>query len=105
MLNDEEENGKLKGKKAFRTDILKMKYKRQVSTFHAENRKCSTFDQAHSLFYPMAAGMPGDAGRDKWLSLACICDLRSWQEPAEAAGGAGSGAQGHRIKLSFYATF
>lgn len=68
-----------------------MKYKgskKQVPTFHAGKQEMQQEDQLPALL-PKAAGMPGDAGRDKSLSPACTCDLRSWQEPRGPGEGLG----------------
>lgn len=80
MSNEEEENGKVKGKKGLHASVLRTRHKgckRRGPALHAGNRTRSARGSPQPRFPCGSGEMPGDAGRNKSPSPACTGDLRS----------------------------
>ena len=116
MLNDEEENGKLKGKMAFKQITWEWNTKStrgECGHFMLETKAAATWSSPQPPpppHLPSPAAVMGDA---LWCR---VSEISPSPQPAHVTTGhgrgqqgpwrgAGSAAQGHRIKPSFYATF
>lgn len=105
MWDGEEESGKWGLGGGFQAAILRRKHKRQMPRFQTGKQK--TQHTWSSPWQPLPHGSGWCLVMQEKISRPSqpAHDLSSWYEPEGGpAGGAGSGAQGHRIKPSLYAT-